>query len=192
MSDTATTPATRTIDGVELPVAGTWAIDLSHSSVNFKVKHLGVSKTRGRFTQFGGTVEVGEDPTDTKVDVTIDAASVDTHDNGRDEHLRGADFFDVANHPQLTFRSTGVSGTGDSWSLDGDLSVAGVTKPVSLDVEFEGVAGDPWGGSRAGFVAKTTVNREDFGLTWNAALETGGFLVGKNVTIDLEVELGKQ
>jgi polyisoprenoid-binding protein YceI len=193
MSDTTTpTPTTRTVDGVELPVAGTWAIDLAHSSANFKVKHLGVSKTRGRFTDFAGTVEVGEDPADTKVDVTIQAASVDTHDTGRDEHLRSADFFDVANHPQLTFRSTGVSGKGDSWTLDGDLTIAGVTKPVSLDVEFEGVAGDPWGGSRAGFVAKTTVNREDFGLTWNAALEAGGFLVGKNVTIELEVELVKQ
>jgi polyisoprenoid-binding protein YceI len=193
MTDTTTsTPATRTIDGVELPVAGTWAIDLSHSSVNFKVKHLGVAKTRGRFTQFAGTVEIGEVPADTKVEVTIDTASVDSHDSGRDEHLRGADFFDVANHPHMTFRSTGVSGTGDSWTLDGDLTIAGVTKPVSLDVEFEGVAGDPWGGTRAGFAAKTTVNREDFGLTWNAALETGGFLVGKNVSIELEVELVKQ
>ncbi|MCU1483957.1 MAG: polyisoprenoid-binding protein [Actinomycetia bacterium] len=189
---TDTTPATRTIGGVELPAAGTWAIDVSHSSVNFKVKHLGVAKTRGRFTQFEGTVEVAEDPTASTVAVSIDTASVDTHDSGRDEHLRSADFFDVANHPQLTFRSTGVSGKGDSWTLDGDLTIAGVTKPVSLDVEFEGVATDPWGGSRAGFAAKTTVNREDFGLTWNTALEAGGFLVGKNVTIELEVELVKQ
>jgi polyisoprenoid-binding protein YceI len=192
VSDTTTNPTTRTIDGVELPAAGTWVIDLSHSSVNFKVKHLGVAKTRGRFTQFEGTVQVGEDPKDTTVAVSIDTGSVDTHDSGRDDHLRSADFFDVANHPTMTFRSTGVSGTGDSWTLDGDLTIAGVTKAVSLDVEFEGLASDPWGGSRAGFSAKTTVNREDFGLTWNTALEAGGFLVGKNVSIELEVELVKQ
>lgn len=192
MSDATTLPATRTIDGVELPAAGTWTIDASHSSVNFKVKHLGVSKTRGRFTRFAGTVEVAEDPARTTVEATIDASSIDTHDSGRDEHLRGADFFDVANHPNLSFRSTGVAGKGDDWTLEGDLTIAGVTRPVSLEVEFDGVATDPWGGSRAGFVAKASVNREDFGLTWNAALEAGGFLVGKNVTIELEVELVRQ
>lgn len=193
MSDTTTTtPASRTIDGVELPVAGTWAIDLSHSSANFKVKHLGLGKTRGRFTQFDGAVEVAENPSDTTVAVTIDAASVDTHDAGRDGHLRGADFFDVERHPNLTFRSTGVRGGGESWTLDGDLTIAGATRPVSLDVVYEGLAGDPWGGTRAGFTASTQVNREDFGLTWNAALEAGGFLVGKTVTIELEVELVRQ
>ena len=192
MSDTATTPATRTIDGVELPAPGTWAIDLSHSSVNFKVKHLGLGRTRGRFTQYEGTVEVAENPIDTTVAVTIDAASVDSHDAGRDEHLRSADFFDVANHPSLTFRSTGVRGGGESWKLDGELTIAGVTKPVTLDVAYEGVTVDPWGGTRAGFTATTQVNREDFGLTWNAALEAGGFLVGKTVTIELEVELVRQ
>jgi polyisoprenoid-binding protein YceI len=192
MSDTTTTPNIRTINGVELPAAGTWAIDTAHSSVNFKVKHLGVAKTRGRFDTFEGTVEVGEDPSATRVNVTIDTASVDTHDSTRDEHLRSADFFDVANHPVMTFRSTGVSGTGDSWTLDGDLTIAGVTQPVSLDVDFEGVATSPWGSTSAGFAASTTVNREEFGLTWNTALAAGGFLVGKNVTIELEVELVKQ
>ena len=192
MSDTTTTPATRTIDGVELPAPGTWAIDLAHSSANFKVKHLGLGRTRGRFTQFVGTVEVGENPVDTTVVLTIDAASVDTHDDGRDEHLRSADFFDVANNPSLTFRSTGVRGGGESWKLDGELAIAGVTKAVSLDVDYEGVTVDPWGGNRAGFTATTQVNREDFGLTWNAALEAGGFLVGKNVSIELEVELVRQ
>ncbi|MCU1377659.1 MAG: YceI family protein [Acidimicrobiales bacterium] len=191
MSDT-TTSNIRTIDGVELPAAGTWAIDVSHSSVNFKVKHLGVASTRGRFDKFEGTVEIGENPADTKVNVSVDTASVDTHDGTRDEHLRSADFFDVANHPAMTFRSTGVSGTGDSWTLDGDLTIAGVTQPVSLDVEFEGVATSPWGSTSAGFAASTTVNREEFGLTWNTALAAGGFLVGKNVLIELEVELVKQ
>jgi polyisoprenoid-binding protein YceI len=191
MSDTTTTPAIRTIDGVELPAAGTWTIDTSHSSVNFKVKHLGVAKTRGRFTRFEGTVEVGERPEDTTVEVSIDASSVDTHDSGRDDHLRSADFFDVANHPNLTFRSTKVSGSGDEWKLEGELTVAGVTKPVTLAVDYDGVTTDPWGNTKAGFTATTKVNREEFGLTWNAALETGGFLVGKDVSIELEVELGK-
>ena len=193
MSDTTTTaPATRTIDGVELPVAGAWAIDLSHSSVNFKVKHLGLAKTRGRFSTFEGTVQVGERPEDSSVQVSIDANSVDTHDGTRDGHLRSPDFFDVENHPAITYRSTGVRGSGERWTVEGELTVAGVTKPVSLDVEFDGVATDPWGGSRAGFTAKAEVNREDFGLTWNAALEAGGFLVGKNVTIELDVELVRQ
>ena len=189
MSDTTTAPATRTVNGVELPAAGTWTIDVSHSSANFKVKHLGLAKTRGRFADFEGIVQIGEDPRDTTVEVTIDAASVDTHDAKRDEHLRSPDFFDVANHPKLAFRSTKVDGRDDEWTLAGELTVAGVTRPVVLDVTYEGVAGDPWGGTRAGFTATAQINREDFGLSWNAALEAGGFLVGKTVTIDLDVEL---
>ena len=192
MSETTTTPATRAIDGVELPVAGTWAIDESHTSVNFKVKHLGLAKTRGRFSTLEGTVTVGERPEDSTVEVAIDAASINSNDETRDNHLRSADFFDVEQHPSITFRSTAVSGKGERWSVAGDLTIAGVTKPVTLDVDFDGVAGDPWGGSRAGFTAKTVVNREDFGLTWNAALETGGFLVGKTVAIELDVELVRQ
>jgi polyisoprenoid-binding protein YceI len=190
MTDTINTaPATRTVDGVDLPTAGTWNIDVSHSNVGFKVKHLGLAKTRGRFTAFEGTVVVGEDPADTKVEVRIDSASVDSNDETRDNHLRSADFFDVENHPHLTFRSTGVRGAGSDWVLDGELTVAGVTRPVTLEVEYDGVSTDPWGGVRAGFTATTQINREEFGLTWNAALETGGFLVGKNVTIELDVEL---
>jgi len=192
MSDTTTAPATRTLNGVELPAAGPWAIDVSHSSINFKVRHLGLAKTRGRFTRFEGVVQVGEQPTDTSVEVSIELDSVDTHDETRDNHLRSPDFFDVANHPTMTFRSTGVRGAGTDWVLDGDLTIAGVTKPVSLEVEYDGVSTDPWGGVRAGFTAKTEVNREDWGLTYNAVLETGGFLVGKNVTIELDVELIRQ
>jgi len=192
MSDTTTAPATRTIDGVELPAAGAWAIDVSHSSINFKVRHLGLAKTRGRFTAFEGTVQVGERPEDSTVAVSIDLDSVDTHDETRDGHLRSADFFDVANHPAMTFRSTGVRGKGSDWALDGELTIAGVTKPVSLEVEYDGVTTDPWGGTRAGFTAKTEINREDWGLSYNAVLETGGFLVGKTVTIELDVELIRQ
>jgi len=188
MSDTTTT-AVRTVEGVELPAPGTWAIDASHTSANFKVKHLGLSRVRGRFTGIEGAVQVAERPEDSSVQVTIDAASVDTHDEGRDNHLRSPDFFNVEQHPTWTFVSTGVHGSGPRWTVDGDLTIAGVTRPVTLDVEYEGVTADPWGGTRAGFTASTQINREDFGLTWNAALEAGGLVVGKNVTIELEVEL---
>lgn len=189
MRDIPTAPAVRTVDGVELPAVGTWSVDTSHSSVNFKVKHLGLAKTRGRFTRFVGAVEIGEDPADTVVAVEIDAASVDTQDPRRDEHLRGADFFDVEHHPSLLFRSTRVSGRGDEWKLEGDLTVAGVTRPVVLDVTYEGVAVDLWGGTRAGFTATGQLNREEWGLDWNGVLEAGGLLVGKAVTIELDVEL---
>jgi polyisoprenoid-binding protein YceI len=193
MGETRTTaPAIRTVNGVELLAAGTWAIDVSHSSVTFKVKHLGLAKTRGRFTGFEGTVAIGEDPSNTRIEVTIDAASVDTHDEKRDGHLRSPDFFDVENHPKLSFRSTRVHGRDDEWKLEGELTVTGVTRAVSLDVGYEGVATDPWGGTRAGFTASGQVNREDFGLSWNASLEAGRFLVGKTVTIDLDVELVKE
>ena len=171
-----------------LPTTGTWTIDPSHSEVGFTVRHLGISKTRGRFGAFAGDIVVAERPEDSRVSVTIDPASVDTKDAGRDEHLRGADFFSVEDHPSLTFVTTSVAPSGDRWAVTGDLTIAGVTKPVVLDTEVTGLATDPWGNDRVGFVASTEVNREDFGLTWNSALETGGLLVGKTVKIDLEVE----
>jgi polyisoprenoid-binding protein YceI len=171
-----------------LPVTGTWSIDASHSEVGFSVRHLGISKTKGRFGTFSGDIVVAERPEDSRVDVVIDAASVDTRDAGRDEHLRSADFFDVATHPELRFSTTSVVATGDRWAVTGNLTIAGVTKPVVLDTEVTGLVTDPWGNDRVAFQASTEVNREDFGLTWNSALETGGFLVGKTVKIDLEVE----
>lgn len=171
-----------------LPATGTWAIDPSHSEVGFTVRHLGISKTRGRFAAFAGDVVVAERAEDSRVTVTIDPASVDTKDAGRDEHLRGADFFGVGEHPTWTFVTTSVVPSGGRWAVTGDLTIAGVTRPVVLDTEVVGLATDPWGNERVGFQASTEVNREDFGLTWNAALETGGFLVGKTVKIDLEVE----
>ena len=155
---------TRTVDGVELPAAGTYAIDASHSDVGFSVRHVMVSKTKGRFSELSGTITIAEDPLQSAVEVDIVAASLDTRDSGRDEHLRSADFF------------------------EGELTVAGVTRSVSLEVSFEGGAKDPWGGARIGFAAKAEVNREDFGLVWNQALETGGVLVGKVVHIDIEAE----
>jgi polyisoprenoid-binding protein YceI len=171
-----------------LPTTGTWTIDPSHSEVGFTVRHLGISKTRGRFAGFGGDIVVAERPEDSRVSVTIDPSTVDTKDSGRDEHLRSADFFHVADHPEWTFVTTSVTPKGDRWAVTGDLTIAGVTKPVVLDTEVTGLVTDPWGNDRVGFVASTEVNREDFGLTWNAALEAGGLLVGKTVKIDLEVE----
>ena len=175
-----------------LPATGTWAIDPSHSEVGFAVRHLGISKTRGRMGVFSGDIVVGDRPEDSKVEVTIDAGSVDTKDAGRDEHLRSADFFDVAQHPAWTFRSTRVTGAGADWTVEGELTIAGITRPVVLQTELVGIQQDPWGNERVGFAAHTEINREDWGLTWNAALETGGFLVGKTVKVELEVEAVRQ
>jgi polyisoprenoid-binding protein YceI len=189
MSSSTTADLTRTVDGVEVPAAGTYALDASHSSVNFSVRHLMVSKTKGRFAEFSGTITIAEDPLASSVEVEIATASIDTRDAGRDEHLRSADFFDVANHPSITYRSTAVTPAGAGrWSVDGELSVAGVIKQVPLEVTFEGGAQDPWGGARIGFSASADLNREDFGLSWNQALETGGVLVGKVVHIEIEAE----
>ncbi len=170
-------------------VAGTWTIDPVHSQVRFAVRHLGISKVRGGFASFAGAIEVAERPEDSTVAVSIDAASIDTKDQNRDEHLRSADFLDVDAFPTLDFRSTAVSGSADRWEVQGDLTVHGVTRPVVLSTGFDGVGGDPWGGQRAAFSASTELDRGDFGLTWNQTLDTGGLLVGKKVTVDLEVEL---
>ena len=179
---------TRTVDGVQLPEAGRWEIDRSHSSVEFAVRHLMVSKVRGRFGEFSGSLHIGEIPEDSSVEVVIDAASIDTRDSGRDEHLRSPDFLDTATYPTLAFRSTAVRRAGKRWEVDGELTVRGVTRPVTLDVEFEGAATSPWGQQVASFTAGTELDREDFGLTWNQALETGGVLVGRKVRIELSVE----
>lgn len=178
----------RTYQDVTVPEAGTYEIDPSHSVVEFVVRHLGLAKVRGRFNEFTGVIEVGEDPTGSRVDVIIQAASIDTRDARRDEHLRTSDFLDVENHPTLEFHSTSVARRGEDWAVEGDLTIRGVTRPVTLDLEFEGAMQDPWGLTRMGCSATTEVYREDFGLTWNQALESGGFLVGKQVRIELSVE----
>jgi polyisoprenoid-binding protein YceI len=193
MTTTETNPVTRTVDGVEIPATGTFALDASHSHVGFSVRHVMVSKTKGRFTEVDGAVVIAEDPTDSSVEVTIQAASVDTRDETRDGHLRSADFLDVDQHPTLTYRSTAVRPAGKGhWAVDGELTVKGVTRPVPLEVTFEGGARDPWGGERIGFTATAELEREDFGLTWNQALETGGVLVGKTVKIEIEAEAVRQ
>jgi polyisoprenoid-binding protein YceI len=193
MTTTAPQTSTRKFKGLDIPEAGTFAVDTSHSAAAFAVRHLMVSKTKGRFTDFAGEINIDDDPLKSSVAVTIQAASITTGDEQRDGHLRSADFLDVDNHPTLEFKSTSVRhAKGDKFVVDGELTVRGVTKPVTLDLEYAGTIVDPWGGQRAAFSATTKINREDFGLTWNQALETGGVLVGKDVSIDLEVEAVRQ
>jgi len=167
----------------------TYAIDQAHTTVQFSVRHLMISKVRGRFGNVSGTVAVPEGSNvPTAVDVTIDADSIDTREPQRDAHLRSADFFDVANFPNLTFRSTKISGTQDAIEIEGDLTIHGVTRPVVLHATFEGRGNDPWGNHRIGYEAHTTISRKDFGLTWNQVLEAGGVAVGDEVKIELGVE----
>lgn len=172
-------------------MAGRWTVDPSHSSVGFVVRHMMVSKVRGRFTDYDADVVIDEDPAKSKVSATVQMASIDTNDKSRDEHLRSGEFFDVENHPTMTFEATGVSGSGSNYQLAGELTVRGVTKPVVFDVEFHGVGKNPWGATVAGFSATSTISREQFGLSWNQALETGGFLVGDKVNLELEIEANK-
>jgi len=167
----------------------TYNIDKAHSEVTFQVRHL-LTRVRGRFSEFNGTIQYDEEsPERSLVDVAVQAASIDTNERDRDAHLRSADFFDVENNPVLTFTSTGIQRTASNeFVVTGDLTIHGVTRAVSFDVSFLGKAKDPWGNERIAFEAETTVNRKDFGLTWNAALETGGFLVGDEVAISLSVQ----
>lgn len=183
-----TAAMTRTVAGDTLPAVGVWSLDPSHTSVEFSVRHLGLSKVRGRFSSFTGDVVIAEDPTRSSVHVAIDVTSIDTRDAKRDDHLRTSDFFDAPQFPTMTFASTSVSGGGSDWKVTGDLTIRGVTRQVTLDATFEGTATDPWGGSRAAFTATTEVDREDFGMAWNAALETGGVLVGRKVKIEIEAQ----
>jgi polyisoprenoid-binding protein YceI len=170
---------------------GSWVFDLSHSSVEFSVRHLVVAKVRGRFNKFSGTVAY--DPANlaaSKVSVTIDAASISTNEEKRDGHLRSPDFFDVEKFPTLSFESTKlVPGKGSEFEIHGKLKIKDVTKDVVLKAESLGTAKDPWGGTHASFSASTSINRMDYGLKWNQALETGGVLVGEKIDITLEIEL---
>lgn len=170
----------------------TWKIDPSHTQAEFAVRHLMISTVKGRFGDVQGVVRTDEaDPSRSSIDVTISVASIDTREPQRDAHLRSADFFDAENFPQLTFRSTGIEGAGDSFKVAGDLTIRGTTRPVVLDVTSEGRAKDPWGGERAGFSATAKIKRSEFGLTWNQLLEAGGVAVGDDVKISVDVELVK-
>lgn len=169
-----------------------WKIDTTHSGIHFSVRHLMVSRVRGTFGRWQGALRLGDGDGDLAragVRVDIDAASIDTREPKRDEHLRSPDFLDVAAHPSITFESREVEVVADDQlRLRGDLSIRGVTRPVTLEVEHGGRARDPWGGERIGFSATATVDRRDFGLTWNMALEAGGVIVGEKVTITIEIE----
>ncbi|MFI1797485.1 YceI family protein [Streptomyces sp. NPDC020379] len=179
---------TRQVNGVELPSAGTWKVDPGHAEVGFLGRHFMLTKVRGRFTGVEASVEIGERPEDSRVTAVIDMASVDSGDRTRDDHLRSGDFFDVEKHPKATFASTAVTWQGDKGKMTGDLTIKGVTRPVTLDVDYLGYARDPWNNDRAIFSAHGKVNREDWGLTWNMALETGGILVSKEIELTLEIE----
>jgi len=170
-----------------------WDIDVGHSAIHFWVRHMIISKVHGRFARWSGALELDpSDPTRSSVEVRIEAASIDTQVADRDTHLRSADFLDVAKHPELVFRSRRVERAGDRLRVTGDLALHGVVREVVLDAEFAGTGKDPWGNERAGFSAKATLDRRDFGLVWNAALETGGVLVGEKVEIAIELEAVKK
>jgi len=176
MTSTATSPLT----------AGTWNLDASHSEVGFSVRHAGISKVRGSFTEFDATLNIAETIAESSVEATIQIASVNTKDANRDGHLKSADFFDAEQFPTMTFKSTGIKGDADDLVVIGDLTIRGVTKEVELAAELGGQAVDAFGATRAGFFASTTISRKEFGITWNAALEAGGVLVSDKVKIEID------
>jgi polyisoprenoid-binding protein YceI len=190
-ANAATLEATRN-QPARVTGATTWTFDAAHSSAGFKVRHLMVARVRGHLGPVSGQVVLDEqDPSRSRVAVSIDARGIDTREPKRDEHLRSADFLDVANHPNVTFTSTAVKPRRDgSLEVTGDLTIRGTTRPVTLEVEaLEPAVSDPWGNTKRGAFARTSINRKDFGLTWNVALEAGGVLVGEQVDIEIEVEL---
>jgi polyisoprenoid-binding protein YceI len=183
----STTQITRPDQDILSP--GVWEIDPAHSNVEFVARHL-LSKVRGRFTEFEGSITIDADPSRSSVEAQIQAASIDTHNPDRDAHLRNPDFLDVERFPTLSFRSTAVRPGEEPgrYVVEGDVTIRDVTRPVTLDVEYLGWSDDPWGGKRAGFSASTEIDRDDFGANWNVVLETGGVLLGKTVRIELEIE----
>ena len=189
---TTSTLPTRTVDGAPVPQPGTFTLDSAHTTVGFVARHLMVSKVRGAFGQVSGEVTIGANPLDSTVQARIAAASIDTGQPDRDQHLRGTDFLDVERFPELTFTSRQVSRRGETYVVAGDLTIRDVTREVELVVEFEGLARSPWGQEVIGFTATTEIDREDFGITWNQALETGGVLVGKKIRIEISAEAVRQ
>ena len=175
---------------VQIPgyLAGTWDIDASHSTVGFSVRHMMVSKVRGYFTKFSGEIVTAEDPARSTVTASIDMDSIDTRQEQRDAHIRSADFFDVGNHTEMTFRSTSVRTDGADWSIVGDLTIKGITKPVTLELELNGFGPDAYGGTRAGFSAKTEISRKEFGVDIDMPMDGGGVVVGDKISIELEIE----
>jgi polyisoprenoid-binding protein YceI len=185
---TAEHPLTRTVDGVDVPSVGRWNIDPSHTSAEFIGRHLMVTKVRGGFGAVTGTIDVVEDPRDSKVEIVIETASVSTGDDDRDGHIKSGDFFDVETFPEMRFVATSVEPSGTSWKLTGDLTIKDVTRPVTIDFDFNGIVDDPWGNSKAAFSGTAVILREDWGLNWNVALDAGGVLVSKKITIEIEAQ----
>ncbi|MGD2060526.1 MAG: YceI family protein [Acidimicrobiia bacterium] len=168
---------------------GLWTIDPAHTRVGFQAKHLMVTKVRGTFESYEAKIEVAEDLTESKIEVAFDAASISTGAGDRDDHLRSGDFLDVDNHPTVTFVSTNIEREGDGWKITGDLTIRDVTHPVTFEAVYEGSVVDPWGNDHVAFSASGRLNREDWGLTWNAALEGGGWLVSREIGLEFEGQL---
>ena len=180
--------ATTTETGIPGYEAATWTIDPVHSEVGFSVRHMMVSKVRGRFTSFSGEIVTAQDPTQSSVTAEIDLSSISTGQEQRDEHIKSADFFEVETYPTMTYRSTGVRRDGGAYILDGELTLKGITKSVPLVLELNGFGPDPYGGTRAGFTASGEINRRDFNVNFNAPLQNGGVVVSDKITLHLEVE----
>jgi polyisoprenoid-binding protein YceI len=175
---------------VQIPgyVVGTWDIDPTHSTVGFSVRHMMVSKVRGYFREFSGEIVTAQDPAQSSVTASVDLGSIDTRQEQRDAHIRSADFFDVDNHPQMTFRSTAVRTDGADWAVDGELTIKGNTRPVTLALELNGFGPDAYGGVRAGFSARTEINRNEFGVDIKMPMDGGGVVVGDKINVELEIE----
>jgi polyisoprenoid-binding protein YceI len=175
---------------VEIPgyIAGTWTIDPVHSDVSFTVRHMMVSRVRGHFTRFSGEIVTAPNPLDSRVTVTIDLDSIDTANPQRDDDMRSANFLEIETHPEMTYRSTGIRQVGDHFVIEGELSLHGVTRPVELELEVNGFTKDPFGGTRAGFSARTEIDRRDFGITTNIPMDGGGVVVGERIQISIEIE----
>lgn len=169
-------------------LVGSWTLDAAHTEIGFSARHMMVSKVRGRFEKFSGTITTAADPLASHVEAEVDLSSITTGNDQRDTHLRSSDFFDVENSPKMAFRSTGLRRKGEQYLLDGDLTIRGVTKPVSLNLEIGGFGPDAYGGTRAGFTATGSINRRDFGVNWNAVIEGGGVVVGDKIEINIEAE----
>lgn len=182
------TAATRIVDGITLPAVGAWEIDPGHTDVAFVGRHFMLTKVRGHFTGVTGAVTVAEEPGESTVEVAIDMTTVDSGNPTRDEHLRSAELFDVEKFPGATFRSTSIDWRGTGGTMTGDLTIRDITRTVTFEVTYEGYAKDPWGGHRVVLSARTKLNREDFGITWNMALETGGILVSKEIDLEIDLE----
>lgn len=191
--DTSSDVLTRDHHGAPVPRAGTYALDPMHSSASFVARHLMISKVRGSFERLSGSIVIADEPERSSAEVVIDATSVTTGVGDRDAHLRSPDFFDVERYPSLSFRSTAVAAAAEGhWAVTGELTIREITRPVVLDVVFDGAVRSPWGDARIAFTASTEIDREDWGLTWNQALEAGGVVVGKTVRIEIEVEASAQ